>query len=118
MMSLKPGLGLAGTRPELLVALMCIHAIFEGRKIPFVVTELTGGKHMPNSLHYSGLAVDFRTFQIPKDALDQVAAEIRGAIGEHFDVCLESDHLHVEFDPTHKGTAVAEQPGADLAKAA
>ena len=35
-------------------------------------------------------------------ALQAIVDKIKDCLGEQYDVVLESDHLHVEFDPKEK----------------
>jgi len=66
----------------------------------FCITSVIDGKHRPNSLHYSGLAFDLRTRHLKtEDGVKNVAAEIRGALGREYDVVVEKDHIHIEYDP-------------------
>lgn len=109
MLMLKPGVRLKGVQPPIAIAINVVHSLWVrefGDPIPCVVTSLTDGKHKDNSLHYIGLAVDFRTKNIARGnaCLEDFAAEIRNALGGDFDVILEgvgtpNEHLHVEYDP-------------------
>jgi hypothetical protein len=60
-----------------------------------VVTSTYEGTHSPGSLHYVNRAIDLRL--MPNSAL--VCDKIRKALGTAYDVVLEKDHIHVEFDP-------------------
>lgn len=62
-----------------------------------VITSAIDGQHSPKSLHYSGNAVDIRSRNWP-DSIG-MAQQIREILGQDFDVILEVDHLHIEFDP-------------------
>jgi hypothetical protein len=66
----------------------------------FVVTSVNDGKHRQGSLHYEGLAFDIRTWAL-KTAADKEHAlrELKRALGPDYDVILEADHIHIEFDP-------------------
>ncbi len=65
-----------------------------------VVTSLADGKHKPTSFHYKDLAVDLRTRHVDSRAtLEQIIQSISNVLGPDYDVVLEGDHLHVEFDP-------------------
>ncbi len=68
-----------------------------------VVTCGTNGVHSAGSLHYYGLAIDFRTKYFTKGVAEKVARELRKALGPKFDVIVHrtkfSNHIHVEFDP-------------------
>lgn len=61
------------------------------------ITSKRDGIHGLGSLHYEGLAFDFR---YPIKADKGVAiARIRAELGSDFDVIAEGDHIHVEYDP-------------------
>lgn len=101
-MKLKPGVRLAGIRPEIVAALIVINRIMDRLQFEMVVTSCTDGVHSKGSRHYVGLAVDIRSKGLPKPA--ETAAVIQEALGSEFDVLLEgagtdNEHLHVEFDP-------------------
>lgn len=105
-MQLKPGVRITGIRPEIVLALMTAESLFEKRNTPLVVTAALDGKHQIGSLHYSGAAVDLRTKHLPsQQSTSLLADELRGALGPDFDVVVEEDHLHVEFQPKIGGAA-------------
>ena len=81
------------------VAMPIIFEIYRDFGVTAVITSGTDGLHLPNSLHYSGMAFDFRTRHVPLGQREELAAEVSRALGDNFDVVLESDHLHVEYDP-------------------
>ncbi len=65
-----------------------------------VITSGNDGKHMRNSLHYFNRAVDLRTYFFRSEEEKRlVAKRVAEIAGPAFDVVLESDHLHVEYDP-------------------
>jgi hypothetical protein len=99
MPKLKPGVRLTGIRPEILVALMAAEHAYNRAGHELVVTSCVDSKHSRGSLHYSGAAVDLRTRDVPSDAMQGIVAEIRDSLGPDFDVTLEADHLHVEYQP-------------------
>ena len=43
--------------------------------------------------------MDLRTHDLLPAVTIDVHKELKKALGEQFDVCLEDDHIHVEFDP-------------------
>lgn len=62
-----------------------------------VITSANDGKHKDDSLHYYGMALDLRTFSLNgREAF--VASELQRLLGDSYDVVLEKDHIHVEFD--------------------
>lgn len=68
------------------------------------VTSQSDGTHKADSLHYLGRAWDIRIRDLPHigDARDW-ANNLKDALGPDWDVILESDHLHLEYQP--HGTA-------------
>lgn len=64
-----------------------------------VLTSGKDGKHKEDSLHYLGRAGDFRTRHVLPDIMQRIVARIKRELGMAFDVILEDDHLHVEYDP-------------------
>lgn len=69
----------------------------------YTVTLTSGAEadpvHLANSLHYDGLAEDYRIRDVPTELLPRMVSDVRAILGRDYDVVLESDHLHVEFDP-------------------
>lgn len=63
------------------------------------VTSIMDGVHRPMSKHYSGEAIDLRIWFFRDEEKDLVAYELQQRLGEDYDVVLESDHIHVEYDP-------------------
>jgi hypothetical protein len=98
-MQLKPGVTLKGICPEMVLGLIVIDSVMWRQfQVDPVVTSCTDGRHMSGSRHYLGLAADLRTWGI-EDRITSVVPALAAALGEHFDVVHESDHIHVEFDP-------------------
>ncbi len=61
---------------------------------------------MAGSLHYAGAAIDIRTRDIPLADVQKLIARIKACLGEDFDVVLETDHLHLEYQPKQPFTNV------------
>jgi hypothetical protein len=68
-----------------------------------VITSLRDGNHMAGSLHPRGYAADLRTSDVPPATRPAIAATLKAELGPAFDVVLEVDHIHVEFDPEDNG---------------
>lgn len=65
-----------------------------------IITSGTDGKHKVNSLHYKGLAIDLRVFDLTKLQRKQLTEELRQELGDkNWDIVLEPDHIHAEYDP-------------------
>lgn len=67
---------------------------------PYVITSINDGRHMPKSKHYEGHAFDVRIWWLT-DQLRCTGA-IAEKLGPDFDVVLEKDHIHIEYDPKEK----------------
>lgn len=98
-MKIKEGVNLAGLRPEMNIVITVADHIYRTYKQELVITSAVDGKHGKASLHYIGLALDFRTRYFDRLVADKVRNEIATRLGAQYDVILEKDHLHVEFQP-------------------
>lgn len=64
-----------------------------------VITSANDGKHKKGSLHYGGCALDFRIRNLPQAVWVKATEELQKELGDLYDVILEKDHVHCEFDP-------------------
>jgi hypothetical protein len=100
---IKTGVDLRGLQPQMAIAYVIVKDIYKRKGYECVITSGNDSKHGPNSLHYQGKALDIRTRTIlPQDLTghtSSIHAEMKIALGEQFDVVLEKDHFHIEFDP-------------------
>jgi hypothetical protein len=94
-MLLKLGVSIERLKREIRRALDPVDAIYHAAGEEVVVTSTFGGDHKAGSLHYSNDAVDIR---MPKKNPGEVAQELRRKLGKDYDVVLELDHIHVEYD--------------------
>lgn len=106
MLFLKPGVRIAGLRPELLLAVVAAERVYEEAGHDLTITACVDGKHTAGSLHYAGAAIDIRTRDIPLADVQKLIARIKTCLGEDFDVVLETDHLHLEYQPKQPFTNV------------
>lgn len=94
--ALKRSVRVAGMRPETVLAIQVAEGIWASQGADLVVTSITDGKHSKTSLHHSGAACDLRIWDI--DA-QKARDELQEALGVDYDVVLEEDHIHCEFQP-------------------
>lgn len=94
----KPGAILSNEEP-IERARRIVAQVWTARGLTATVTSGLDSTHSANSLHYVGLAEDYRTRDVPADQLSSMVADVRARLGTDYDVVLESDHLHVEYDP-------------------
>ena len=101
MKSIKAGANISGLRSEMVIAWDIADQVYASFHYDdCVLTEGTGGKHGTGSLHYVGLAIDLRIWGFKtKDIQEQVCKELRKRLGPQYDAVLESDHIHIEFQP-------------------
>ena len=98
-MRLKAGVRVAGIKPELLIGLRVAESVYKGvANAELVVTSISDGTHKPGSKHYVGLAADLRTSNVLPLVQDIVFA-LKAQLDADFDIVLESDHIHLEYDP-------------------
>ncbi len=100
-MKLKYDVTVTGIRPELLLAIMITSDVYRKHGHELVITSLLDGKHSQTSLHYSGCAFDARTTAagISPTKVLEIANALGEALTNDFDVVIEGDHLHVEYQP-------------------
>lgn len=96
---IKAGVNVTGIKPEIVLAVIMAQAIYARHGAGLVITSALDGKHSRGSLHYSGNAIDLRTRHVSRDDAETIADELRAALGAQYDVVLEKDHIHVEFQP-------------------
>lgn len=94
-MLLKLGVSIERLNREIRRALDPVDTIYHAGGEEVVITSTFEGDHKAGSLHYSNDAFDVR---MPKKNPDEVAQGMRRRLGKDFDVVLELDHIHVEYD--------------------
>lgn len=100
-MIFKNGVKLSGLQPEIVTALIVANEVYRERGRPegVTVTSVVDGKHMTGSKHYDGQAVDLRTFYFHPGIQLEICDMLRSRLTDEYDVVLEKDHIHLEFDP-------------------
>lgn len=89
----------AGVTPKSLV--ICAAAANSAQELnaTVVVTSGSDGKHKEQSKHYTHEALDLRTKNLSVSDRDALLVALRRRLGNSYDVVLEEDHIHVEYDP-------------------
>lgn len=97
-MRLKPGVSLEGMSWRMWHACIIAEPLFlkHGSELVITSTKEKAPGRLANSLHYKGLAVDFRIWHVKK--LKELAEKLRKALGRGYDVVIKKNHLHVEYD--------------------
>jgi len=100
-MKLKKSVITEGVCPQIWWVLGVLDHVYEynyGEE--FVVTSLKDGAHSTHSKHYTGEAADIRTRNFTRGEVEELYGYLRRLIDPHgFDTVLESDHIHIEWDP-------------------
>jgi hypothetical protein len=97
---IKSSVDLRGLQPQMVLAYVIACKCYG--QYACVITSCSDSKHGPNSLHYKGLALDLRTQHLPTPAVQGIVDKLKESLGPQFDVVLEDDHIHVEWDPKDK----------------
>lgn len=94
----------AGVQPPLIklvtaLANVAQHALFAD--VPeLVITAGIDGKHLDGSKHYQLAAIDIRTRNLDTTQTSALLTLLRRELpAPTYDLILEVDHIHVEFDP-------------------
>lgn len=87
---------LHGIRAEVVLAMTIAERLYDNIGQTLVITSVTDGKHMRASIHYTGGAFDIG---LPINDNDGMRQRIANGLGPDFDVVLEGDHIHVEWQP-------------------
>lgn len=95
-MLIKAGVDISRLRPEIRKKLNEIaRRVWSIEQEELIITSTYEGAHCEGSLHYANLAVDIRRHKKGQEVRD----EVRNKFGMDYDVILESDHIHIEYDP-------------------
>lgn len=107
MIAIKVGVLFGNLTPQMVLGHTIVASIFAKMIMTCTITSGSDGQHMEGSLHAHGDALDYRTNELTDSQAQFLLTNCKSALGENFDVVLESDHLHVEYDPKASETAVA-----------
>ena len=84
----------------LLLGLIVLDQVLAKYSLNCGITSLNDSKHSKTSLHYADNAADIRTKDWPA-RIDKAAvvSEMRSRLNHHYDILLESNHIHIEYQP-------------------
>ena len=104
MLKLKPEVRFHDAQQALAIIAIAVENAFRSLGHDAIVTAAADGAHKPDSFHYRGLALDFRTKHVTIPSTKaEIVARVRDALPQ-CDVLFENEgtpneHLHVEYDP-------------------
>lgn len=98
-MTFKDTVKINGIKPECILGLIICENVYKEYGQDMVITSITDSKHTWGSLHYAGFAFDLRSREFMIDDLERIRSKLDNALTYEFDVVLERDHFHVEFQP-------------------
>ena len=91
-----------GVAPELILALLVAESVYQKHGGHAVITCVIEGKHMNGSLHYTGCAVDLAigiNAGVPIASAGPIIKAIKDNLSADYDAILETDHIHIEYQP-------------------
>ena len=95
-MLIKAGVDISRLNREIRRSLPRVEAVYKQYLEDFVITSTFEGNHGAGSLHYSNDAYDGAH---PKRNVTKIYLAIQQDLGANYDVVLEGDHIHIEYDP-------------------
>ena len=102
MLRVKKGVVFKDFKEHIIFLLEILCNLSEIIKKDIWITSANDGKHSKNSYHYLDLALDIRIRNLTSDEIKLVLTELTLDSGRYylpfFDIVLESDHIHVEWD--------------------
>ncbi|MBW2091016.1 MAG: hypothetical protein JRI34_02680 [Deltaproteobacteria bacterium] len=95
-MLIKAGVDISRLNRETRRSLPWAEHIYAQYNERFVITSTYEGNHGAGSLHYSDDAYDLER---PAMNGKRIYLAIKDTFPESFDIVLEDDHIHIEYDP-------------------
>ncbi len=103
LLKLKHSVDPAQIKPEVNLAIQVALSIWSRQNEPVLtITSISDSKHSSTSLHYVGYAVDLRIRELHTTPKDLVTA-LTQALPHCYDVILEHNHIHLEYQPKWEG---------------
>lgn len=102
LLKLKHSVNPSQIKPEINLAIQVALSLWSRQnEHVLTITSLADSQHSLTSLHYVGYAVDIRIRELHSDPKD-LSDALRDSLVSDYDVILESDHIHVEYQPKWK----------------
>jgi hypothetical protein len=100
-MVLKAGVTADNVQPQIWFACGVADEVYRIHGRLLVVTSLTDSHaDRPTSLHNRGLAVDLRIRDLDNTVKRSIMLDLNRSLHPRgYDVVLEKDHIHIEYDP-------------------
>ncbi len=101
-MQIKKGVKIEGVRDPIFLAMLASDKLWLSYNVKegVVLTSVMDGTHKKGSKHYTGDAIDIRIWNLPENiSYLQASSDLRTLLGRDYDVVLEKDHIHIEWDP-------------------
>lgn len=101
-MQLLDTVNLYGLHPQMQIANCKLSVLFYQFGVDnMVLTSAIDGKHSTHSLHKKGRACDYRIWYLDQKDYRRFVQRCKAVLGAEYDVVMEEDHLHVEYDPVN-----------------
>jgi len=98
-MIIKNGVNVVGLQKEIIIALPTIDNVVSSEVSYLVITSALEGQHGKGSLHPLGYAIDIRLPYKDESLNVKIVNALKIRLGKDYDVVLETNHIHIEFDP-------------------
>jgi uncharacterized protein YcbK (DUF882 family) len=98
MVRVKKNVVFKAIRREVIELLDALDQISNGMDKDIWITSANDGVHRKNSYHYKNLALDIRIWNLTKIEIEQSMIDLVNYLGSYYDIVLEKDHIHIEFD--------------------
>lgn len=106
-MRLKRGVEIQGITNEMTWGMMIANDVYDFYGFDLEITSALDGRHSRNSLHYSGNALDYGIKDkggnpFTRLFMKQLRDNIKVRCGKNFDVVVEKNHIHHEYQARHR----------------
>ena len=95
----KLGVDISRLHDAIRKKLNIIEHVFQRNNHEPVITSTYCDNHSPSSLHYQNKAIDLRSKGIMSHTQKAIMEELKMHLGDDYDVILEGNHYHIEYDP-------------------